>query len=44
MMKSIFYINIRPQKRFNGKTPAQVRKEAESTLTSKRYRCLLTIK
>lgn len=36
-----FYINIRPQKRFNGKTPAQVREEAEKLSQPKKYPMLI---
>lgn len=36
-----FYINIRPQKRFNGKTPAQGREETQSSLVPKRYPILI---
>ena len=36
-----FYINIRPQKRFNGKTPAQVREEATKASQPKKYPMLI---
>ena len=36
-----FYVNIRPQKRFNGKTPAQVREETEKASQPKKYPMLI---
>lgn len=36
-----FYINIRPQKRFKGKTPAQVREEATLSSQPERYPMLV---
>ena len=36
-----FYINIRPQKRFNGKTPGQIRKEALQSSKPKQYPMLI---